>query len=134
MGRATNLIIVLVFLDLIFLITGQYAFQSPGASLLQVVFQPELLKDSNWWGAFFNANGTLLTGIGIVVVATAAATRDFKTTLAVAAVATLSLLATDFIAIYIKLQQANPIIALLIFSPLVIYSAWTAFEWVLQKD
>ncbi len=131
MGKMLTFIVILIFIDLMFLMTGQLEIDSPGSVIINAVNNPESLATSNFWIV-------LITGIaGLVVTAVVViglVTRNSDMLLFAGMAGTLALLIGDYIAIFLYLKNINPVLATIVMAPLMIIYVFVVVEWLRGKD
>ncbi len=131
MGKLIGLITMLVFIDLLFLATGQLTLDSPSSIIITALQDPSALKDLNWWKiiseqiAILAITATVIAGI---------ATRSSDILIWIPTSIFLSLMIGDFLAIYSHLASINQPLAIIIMSPIMVIFAITILEWVRGKD
>ncbi len=132
MGKFITYISILVFIDIMFLITGQFALQSPTSVILNAIIDPTNIQTSTWWTV------VIVAGIATIAATTAVSSGIIGTPVAVALfvgmATSLVLLAGDFLFIYSKLFQLNPVLATITFAPVLIIFIFTVAEWMRGKD
>ena len=136
MGKMINLIIILVFIDLLFIVTGQLSIAetNPSSLILQAILDPQTILSTQFFALFFSVaglatiltTGAVLVGIinkaGIDIIGFASAT------------VLLTGLAGDYITIWNLLRAQNPVLATLIFAPIILMFIFILVEWVRGKD
>ncbi|KKM62199.1 hypothetical protein LCGC14_1524070 [marine sediment metagenome] len=136
MGKMINLIIILVFIDLLFIVTGQLSIAetNPSSLILQAILDPQTILSTQFFTLFFRVaglatiltTGAVLVGIinkaGIDIIGFASAT------------VLLTGLAGDYITIWNLLRAQNPVLATLIFAPIILMFIFILVEWVRGKD
>ncbi len=145
MGKLITYLIALIFIDLLFIITGQVCGVD-ACSLGSIIFNALLnLGALNFTQFFTELIGDFLnlatstTGIlsllatGGVIIGAFLATREI-TILFIPLALTLAVIAGDFIFIYTELFKFSPILATLIMSPIIIIYAFVIVEWLRGKD
>lgn len=149
MGRVATFLTILICLDLLFIITGQLCADGTQCSFTSFIFSmalnPSLATASTWFHQIFGDVGSLLSGspsTGVVaqllggitttLVSIGAIYAAFKSDSILFASAgfVLTLLADDFIVIYHYIYTSSPIVAILIFSPIVTIYIFTCMEWI----
>lgn len=146
MGKIITFITILIFVDLLFLATGQLFLddnktQSVGSIIFNAILNPKDLTGAAFFKAvigditqLFNSTGGILaagTATGIL----AAAFLIKSENLAFIPIGvTLSLLANDFIVITSFLVSKNQILGLFIMAPIIIIFVMSCLEWVRNKD
>lgn len=132
MGRLGSLIMALVFIDLLFLITGGLNVNAPSSIILGVITDPSTIKTSNFWDL------SILTLVGLAVIAgiysrlSGGAPSDALKFIPIAI--GISALIVDFLYIYNELRALNEVLATLVMAPIVIMFAFAILEWVRGKD
>lgn len=133
MGKLVTMLGILIFIDILFLATGQLNLDSSTSIITGAILEPSLFRTS----AFF------LIFLGIVGIAGLIATSGVTTgilanatnVLAFAAMAiAMTALLGDFITVYITLNALNPVLSKLIMAPVIMMFAVTIAEWLRVKD
>ena len=136
MGKLINFITILIFIDLLFIITGQLVITetNPSSLILQAILNPETILSTQFFATFFTVAGiasiltvgAVVTGIinkaGIDIIGFASAT------------VLLTGLAGDYLSIWGILREANPVLATLVFGPIIVLFIMVLVEWVRGKD
>lgn len=149
MGKLINYLVILIFIDMFFIATGQTCNQN-ACSLNSILFNAiinlttlnasqffsQLIGDAtNFAGSLFSSS----TGILSLFVASAVTIGSFlfsssDTRLFLPLAATFALISNDFIFISSRLVQISPVLALFIMAPLVLIYLVTVVEWLRGKD
>lgn len=121
---------ILIFMDLMFIITGQITTTSPGSVLLNAILDPSNIKTSSFWIVLIGATGigalATLAGFAIGFVS-----RAGISVLGFVVIATsMALLVGDFVSIFLYLRNLNAILATIIMAPLIILYILTVVEWL----
>ena len=131
MGKMITFLSILIFVDILFIATGQLAIESTGSLIASAILNPESLKDSNFWLSF-------ITGLSALAVATVVVvgliTKPSDITIFIGMGLTLSVLIGDYISIFSYLRDANPLLATILFAPIMIIFGFVVLEWVRGKD
>jgi len=136
MGKMINFLVILIFIDLLFIVTGQLVITetNPSSLILQAILDPETILSTQFFATFFTVAGVasiltvgaVVTGIinkaGIDIIGFASAT------------VLLTGLAGDYITIFNLLRVQNPILATLLFGPIIVLFIFVLVEWVRGKD
>lgn len=141
MGKMMNFLTILIFIDIIFLITGQVT-QTVNSSLFSAILDPSTVSVStfakelfgNVTDLFTSGTGLLSLFLGATGVITGIYFSPTDTKLFIPIGATLGLLAGDFVGIYSYLAGLNKLLGVMIISPIVILYYFTVVEWVRGKD
>ena len=125
MAKLTKFIMIMSGLVLLFYFTGLLE-KTPNATLLNILLSPSAFQDSDLYLKVITLLEIVAT-VGIVV-GTVVAQR---TELIVVSVFTIFLfnLFLDFIAIFSIVAAVNPVIAILLFAPLMFVYFTTIIEW-----
>lgn len=134
MGKLITFLSFLIFVDIIFIITGQNIPTSPSSIILNAVIDPTNIKTSQLFTVLFGIAG--IAGLAALSgVSTGIVSRAGVDVIGFAAIAaTLVLLIGDFLAIFIFFRNINPILAVTIMSPIVAIFVVTIAEWLRGKD
>ena len=130
MSNLKSYLSILIFMDLMFIITGQIATSSPTSILLNAILDPSNIKTSAFWLVMLGATGigALATLAGLAV---GFVSRAGISILGFVAIATsMALLVGDFISIFLYLRDLNAILATIIMAPLTILYLLTVVEWL----
>jgi len=134
MGKLISFVSFLIFVDIIFIITGQNIPNSPTSIILNAVIDPTNIKTSQLFVVLFGVAGiaglAALSGVSTGIVSRAGV--DIIGFAAIAA--TLVLLVGDFLAIFSFLKNINPTLAVIIMSPITAIFVITIAEWLRGKD
>ncbi len=134
MGKFVTFLTTLIFIDLIFIVTGQISLNSPTSIILNAIIDPTNIKSSQLFIVLFGVAGiaglAALSGVSTGVVSRAGI--DLIGFAAIAA--TLVLLVGDFVAIFSFLNSKNSTIAIMIVAPLIAVFVLTVAEWLRGKD
>jgi len=134
MGKLINFITILIFIDLLFLVTGQLTLDSPTSVILNGLQDPSILLTTNLWTLVFVGVASLSALAVTSVVIAGIATRNSDIVIFFAMAGTFALLVPDFILIYNHLASINQPLAILIMSPIVTLFALVVLEWARGKD
>ncbi len=133
MGKLVTMLTMLIFIDILFLATGQLDLSSPTSVITGAILDPSAFKTSVFFLLFLGTAGILgllsTTGVtsGILVNAT--------NILAFTAMAvSMTGLLGDFITIYLSLRNYNEVLAIVIMAPIIMLFAVTIAEWLRGKD
>lgn len=125
MGKLTTYMFIMSGLTLLFYVTG-LLHGTANSALLNLLLSPEGIKDSIF-------SGRVLAALGLITTAAAFLSTFYVINLqAVARISiTLYLLSIgwDFIAVYAVVASVNSVIALLLFSPLLLVFVLTMYEF-----
>lgn len=145
MGKAATYLSILIFVDILFIATGQICVEGT-CTLTSIIFDAILnigsLPLTTLFTEFignalnlFNSNiglAALLT-TGGVTIGSFLATKEFRILLIPIAFS-LALIAGDFVVITAYLISLNPLLAILTMAPLSIIYVFTILEWIIGKD
>lgn len=121
---------ILIFMDLLFIITGQIAATSPTSVIFNAIINPSNITTSSFWIILFGVTGigALATLIGF---ATGIVSRSGVGVLAFVPIAVgLGVLVGDFVAIFIYLADLSVIGATITMLPLIVLFGLTVIEWL----
>lgn len=131
MGKLVSLILILVIVDILFLLTGQLAIDSPSSLIIAAIQDPSALTGLNWWVIIINQI-SILALTSTVVVGLVTRASDILVWIPTSLV--FSVLIGDYLTIYNTLASINTPLAIAIMSPILIVFALTLLEWVRGKD
>lgn len=145
MGKLVQYLTILIFIDLMFLATGQLCSEGT-CSLTSILYNSILSIGDVTFTQFFKeliggalnlfdsvtGIAALLTGGGVIIGAFVAS-KDI-TVLFIPISFTLALIATDFVIITTYLLSSNPLAAMFIMAPISILYIITVVEWLRNKD
>lgn len=140
MGKLITMLSVILFIDLLFIITGQSTGTLSSIlidSLLNIgqvnatQFFSQLIGDIAGLGGSGTGILSLLAAGGVIV--GSIVTRDFNI-LFIPMTATLALLVGDLIIIANRLIEINPVWGTVIMAPFIIMYLFVAVEWLRGKD
>lgn len=145
MGKLITYISILIFIDLLFLATGQIC-SADDCTLSAIIFGAIMdIKDATLTEFFIGLVGSLAeklnstTGIlsigaaGAVIVGAFVATKEFRVLL-IPIFLTLALIASDFVTIGNILISSNPVLGSFIMIPIILIYSLIAVEWLVGKD
>ena len=133
MGKFVTYLSILIFIDMFFIVTGQMAQISSSSLILNAI-----LNLGNIFGTglyillFVTAVGGIAVTSGVTTGILNKAGIDLLAFVATAV--SLSLLAGDFLSIFVYLFTLNEVLAIMIMAPLIIIFFFTVFEWLRGKD
>jgi hypothetical protein len=140
MGKMFTYLSILLFVDVLFIITGQQVLTISSTFINSILnlesltlgsFVGELL--GNFKDLFNSSTGLWSLITGAAVTATLIFTSsDLKITIPLGI--TLGVIGADFVGIWVYLNALNPILAMLIMGPMSILYIVTVVEWMLRKD
>lgn len=133
MGKMYTAIISLVFIDILFLITGQLGVESFSSLIINAILDPSSITISTFWTATIGAGGlgALAAIVGVTVGALISAT-NVLVFLPLGLV--FALLIGDYLTIFNNLSSSNPILATIVMVPIMMAFIFTVIEWVRAKD
>lgn len=145
MGKIAMYLTILIFIDLLFITTGQLALGgnvSVGSILLNAIinladvqsgtFFQELIGDIT---DLFNSStgiASLITGVTVAVGTLLLTSSELRIFIPIGL--TLSLLTADFVVIAVYLIGINPVLATFIMAPVIILYVLTIPEWLKGRD
>ena len=145
MGKLITYISILIFIDLLFLATGQIC-SVDDCTLSSVIFGAIMnIKDVTFTQFFIELIGDLtekfssLTGIlslgaaGAVIVTAFVATKEFRILL-IPMFLTLAVIASDFVTIGNRLISMNHVLGSFIMIPIILIYSLVVVEWLIGKD
>ena len=133
MGKLVTYLSMLIFIDMLFLVTGQLDISSGTSVITGAILDPSLFKTSVFFLLFLGVAGIagLASTSGVVTGSLLSATNVLA--FAIMAIAMTGLLG-DFITIYISLRAFNEVAAIFIMAPILMIFAVTIAEWLRGKD
>lgn len=133
MGRLTTFITILIFIDLLFILTGQIGEISSSSIILNTILNLGNIFGSPFYIlVFVVAIGGIaaVTGVNTGIINKAGIDFLAFTGLAIS----LGFLAGDFVSIFVYLFTLNEILAVVIMSPIIIIFLLSVLEWLRGKD
>ncbi len=131
MGKLVTFVTILIFIDLLFLATGQLVLESPSSVILAALIDPSAITSANFWAV-------LIDGLSILAITTAVVaglvTRSSDILIFVAMGTSLALLIGDYVAIFAYLYAINTTFAVLLMAPVIAIFGLIIVEWVRGKD
>lgn len=132
MGKLINLIMILVFIDMMLLLTGQLGVNSPSSIFFQFILDPTNITSTQFYSIFITIGVISLIGTGGVIVGSFISATNVLAFGAMSAV--LAGLVGDFSTVYTRLYQESPILATIIMVPIIVTFIMTVTEWLRGKD
>lgn len=133
MGKLVSYISILIAIDLLFLLTGQLALDSPSSIVVGALLDLVNVTTSVFWITFLGIVG--IAGLVATSSVTGGVVSRGLNILAFAAMAVaLTFLIGDFITIYVYLSSFNRPLATLIMAPITLLFGVTIAEWLRAKD
>ncbi len=124
---------ILIFIDILFLATGQIDLNSPTSVITDAILEPTLFKSTVFFAMFLGIVGVagLIATSGVTTGILANATN----VLAFAAMAiAMGALLGDYITVYLVLNAHNQVLSKFIMAPVIMMFAVTVAEWLRGKD
>ena len=131
MGKLVTLITMLIFIDILFVMTGQLALSSSSSVIITAMFSPADIMETNFWALVITSLVSLGAVAGIVA---GLVTRNSDIAIFFAMAGTLALLVMDYVAIYRYLFALNNLLALIVLGPIVVIFSMVILEWARGKD
>lgn len=145
MGKLITYLSIIIFIDLLFLTTGQLC-AAGDCTLTSTIFNAILNVGETTFNQWFleligdvfskllSITGIWAIGVtGAVVISTFIATREFRILL-VPLTFTLAVIAADFGIIAQRLIEFNPVLGVFIMAPLMVIYVMIVVEWLIGKD
>lgn len=133
MGKLVSYVSILVFIDMLFLFTGQLSTISPTSIIINAVLNPESVLTTQFYLVFLGIIG--IAGIAATAgVTSGIVTRGIDILAFTAMALALSTMLGDFVGVFILLRSHSPILATMIFAPLIMLFIVTIAEWLRGKD
>ncbi|KKN69654.1 hypothetical protein LCGC14_0439570 [marine sediment metagenome] len=133
MGKLVTYLSILIFIDILFLITGQLDISSGTSVITGAILDPSAFKTSVFFLIFLGVAGIagLLATSGVTTGTLVTATNVLAFILM--ATAMIGLLG-DFITVFVYLNSQNPVLAKVVMAPIIMLFAVTIAEWLRGKD
>lgn len=133
MGKLVSMMTILIFIDILFLVTGQIDLSSPTSVITGAILDPSSFKTSVFFILFLGTVGILglASTSGVTTGSLVSATNVLAFT--VMAIAMTALLG-DFITLYLNLRVFNEVLATMVMAPIIMIFAMTIAEWLRGKD
>lgn len=133
MGKLVTMLGILIFIDILFLVTGQLDLNSSTSIITSAILEPSLFKTSAFFLLFLGIAGIagLIATSGVTTGILANATNVLA--FAAMSISMIALLG-DFITVYLLLNASNQILSKLIMAPVIMIFAVTIAEWLRNKD
>ncbi len=133
MGKLITYLSMLIFVDILFLITGQLNLDSGTSIVTGAILNPSAFKTSVFFLLFLGA-----AGIGGLIATSGVTSGTLVTATNVLAFTAMAIsmggLLGDFITIYLSLRVYNEVLAIVIMAPIIMLFAVTIAEWLRGKD
>lgn len=133
MGKLVTMLSILIFIDMLFLATGQLDLNSSTSIITSAILEPSLFKTSAFFLLFLGIAGIagLIATSGVTTGILANATNVLAfSAMAISMIALLG----DFITVYLLLDASNQVLSKLIMAPVIMIFAITIAEWLRAKD
>ncbi len=133
MGKLVTYVSILVFIDIIFLVTGQLEKISPTSIILNAFTDPASMKSTQFYVVFLGAAGiSAIASTGGVT--TGIVTRGIDILAFTLMALALATMLGDFVTIYTTLNEYNAVLATILMAPLLMLFVVTIAEWLRGKD
>ncbi len=132
MGKLIQFVAILVFIDILFIITGQNVLNSPSSAIINALLDPANIQASQLWILIITGGVATLAIVGSVVLGIV--TRNVEFFFFVTFALGFATLVGDFVAIFLYLASFNVLIATITIGPLMILFLMTVLEWLRGKD
>ena len=132
MGKLIQFVSILVFIDILFIVTGQNILFSPTSAIINAILDPTNIETSQWFVLIITGGISTLAIVGSVVLGIV--TRNVEFFFFVAIAVGLSTLIGDFVGIFLYLASFNILFATITIGPLMILFLLTILEWLRGKD
>ncbi len=133
MGKFVSYFAILVAIDLMFLVTGQLALNSNLSLIVGALIDPSNIDISSLFINIFIAGGLALVALGAAVLVGIVSRTENLIYVGIA-ITLANLLIGDFITIFNNLRAYNPVLAIMVMSPLMILFVIIMLEWARGKD
>lgn len=133
MGKLVNYLSMLIFVDMLFLITGQLDINSPTSIVTGAILAPSAFKTSVFFLTFLGITGIagLAAAAGVTTGTLLSATNIIAFTAMAIAIGGL---VGDYITIFNTLANYNLVLATVVMVPIIMLFAVTVAEWLRGKD
>ena len=133
MGKLITFLSILIFIDIMFIITGQLNLDSGTSVVTGAILNPSAIKSTVFFLLFLGAAGIggLISTSGVTSGIIFSATNVLLFT--AMAIAMTGLLG-DFITIFITLNNYNTVMATVVMAPIIMLFIVTLAEWLRGKD
>lgn len=133
MGKLVTYLSILIFIDILFLITGQLDLSSGTSIVTGAILNPSSFKTSVFFFLFLGVAGiaSLVAQSGVTTNIIISATNVLAFT---AMAISMTGLLGDFITIFNTLSTYNFVLAVVIMAPIMMLFAVTLTEWLRGKD
>ncbi len=132
MGKLIQFVAILVFIDILFIITGQNVLFSPTSVIINAILDPANIQTSQLWILIIAGGIGTLAIVGSVVLGIV--TRNVEFFFFVAFALGFATLVGDFVGIFLYLASFNILFATITIGPLMILFLMTVLEWLRGKD
>ncbi len=133
MGKLQTYVSILIFVDLMLIITGQLTGTLTSA-IFEVLLDVSLLRSTAFWSGLIQGASGIATLFTVSAVTVGFIITKSDTLLYVGMGVFFANLSVDFIVIYNYLRIFNPVLATMVMGPLIIMYAITTVEWLRGKD
>ena len=123
---------ILIFIDLLFIITGQLVLNSPTSAISQAILDPRNIQATQFFTLIVTGGIltlSIVTGFFVGII-----TRTVEFFFFVAIAVGFLTLGGDFVTIFIHLASFNLVFATIIMSPIMILFFFTVLEWLKGRD
>lgn len=133
MGKLVTYLIILIFIDILFLITGQLGTDSLTSLISTAIQDPSIITTSSFQGTLIGTAGLtgLIAAAGVIVGLFFSATN---VALFIPMAIALSLLMGDFLTVYNILRAQNFVLATVIMAPIMFIFYLIIVEWLRNRD
>lgn len=132
MGKLIQMVSILIFIDLLFIMTGQLTLNSPTSVIIQAILDPSNIQGSQLWTLIIISG---ISGLALVTaVVVGIVTRNLEFFFFVTISLGFAALVGDFVTIFIHLASFNRVLATVVMGPVIILFVFTVLEWLRGKD
>lgn len=133
MGKLITFVSILVFIDILFLMTGQLGFTSPTSVVLGAILNLSGFKASLFFVLFLGIIG--IGGLAATSGVTSGTLVNATNILAFTAMAiAMGALVGDYLAIFVYLKSINEVLATVFIAPILMIFVVVIAEWLRGKD
>ncbi len=122
---------ILIFVDILFLATGQITGDSSSALIVKMLSDPAAIKNFDFWTMLIPLAGFLAFGTALAI---GVVTKDLNMAVFAPIAFSLSILIGDFIAIFNYLAGINKPFAIMVIAPFLVLFPLVVVEWLKNKD
>ena len=133
MGKMFTYLTILIFIDLMFLITGQLT-GTLTSMIFEILLDVSVVRTSSFWIGLISGAAGIQSFITASLVTVGFILTKSDTVLYAAIAGSLGILVVDFVVIFNILKVYSPILATLVIAPIAIMYVLTIAEWARGRD